>query len=308
MYFPILRGKQFELLALRDLAPRLNGKFFSPIIEPVRSNFSALSKTVKLLNERDILPIIIVNPYLGDFADLEFEHHISELITSSTEDKIRFLPCISTKGLNAVSIGNLVSDLDNYAIFIDGDYESDLLPTLKEADLVITHRYRRSLRELKSVVVIEDGFEKKSKNSEYEKRSFFSELHCEFDTIGRNVVGFGDYTITGSQYSESGGPAFVVTIHLSYIDPLKEHSMYVRHFKSYDDGSPTQPGEKFGDALEKLVRYVSENKELFSNTIALEEFFKLNHQDHFPGLGSAKKLSISHHIETLCLYLEEQDG
>lgn len=38
MYFPYLRGKQFELLALREIAPRLGyAQCVTPIIEPVRA-------------------------------------------------------------------------------------------------------------------------------------------------------------------------------------------------------------------------------------------------------------------------------
>lgn len=48
MYYPYLRGKMYELLAVRELiANRLiSSKFISPIIEPVRNNstFNSLLK------------------------------------------------------------------------------------------------------------------------------------------------------------------------------------------------------------------------------------------------------------------------
>lgn len=306
MYFPILRGKQFELLALRDLAPRLEGHLFSPVIEPVRSNFSSLSKTIKLLNDEGIQPVVIVNPYLGEFSNLGSDELILEELISSTDDRIEFLPCLNNKGLDTKKVAHLVEKLDNFAIFIDGDFDKELLPILKDAEFVFAHRYRRSFKELKKVVIVKDGFDKKTKNSEYDNRSFFSDLHYDYSSFGGNVVGFGDYTITGRQYSESGGPAYVVTVHLSYIDSSKDDDMYVRHFKSYDDNSPTQPGEKFGNALAKLVAFVDDNEELFYETLALDEFYRLNEEDHFPGLGSVKKLSISHHIETISMYLSSE--
>lgn len=67
MYFPFIRGKQFELNALRELAPLLNNKIYKPIIEPVRKNLLPLVRTIKELNENNIIPIIIINPNLGDF-------------------------------------------------------------------------------------------------------------------------------------------------------------------------------------------------------------------------------------------------
>lgn len=308
MYYPILRGKQFELLALRDLAPHIHPHFVRPILEPVRDNYSALAKTIELLNEHDIQPIVIINPSLGNFVDLKATVSIAEDLTSSYSKPIRFLPCITTKGLDAEKVKALSDSFAQFSIFIEEDYESELFPVLEKALVVITTtRYRKAFHNLNSVVLIEDGFSKQSRNSDYPDRSFFSELHTEYSST-KNVTGFGDYTITGSHYLESGGPAYVVAIHLPYIDSQKEDAMYVRHFRSYDDRSPTQPGEKFGDALRKLVQFTNENPNLVFNTLAIKAFRRLHKEDHFPGLGSVKKLSISHHIETTAMYLSSESN
>jgi hypothetical protein len=42
MYYPILRGKLNELLALRELANLPVDKKFCPVIEPVRSSLAPL--------------------------------------------------------------------------------------------------------------------------------------------------------------------------------------------------------------------------------------------------------------------------
>ena len=40
MYFPYLRGRQYELLALRELATNhLLGDYVTPIVEPVKLSF-----------------------------------------------------------------------------------------------------------------------------------------------------------------------------------------------------------------------------------------------------------------------------
>lgn len=67
MYYPILRGKLNELLALRELA-QLELKNFTPVIEPVKKDIKALVKTIESLNEYSIEPYIIINPTIGDFA------------------------------------------------------------------------------------------------------------------------------------------------------------------------------------------------------------------------------------------------
>lgn len=49
MYYPLLRGRPFELLALRGLSDnKLCQQYVSPIIEPVRSDLRSLS----LANEK----------------------------------------------------------------------------------------------------------------------------------------------------------------------------------------------------------------------------------------------------------------
>ncbi|EHR6735441.1 sce7725 family protein [Vibrio parahaemolyticus] len=87
-------------------------------------------------------------------------------------------------------------------------------------------------------------------------------------------------------------------------DPDEFNAMYVKHFKSYDDKSPTRPGDKFGDALDKLIDFTNDNPDLFNDTIGLDGFRRLKSEDYFPGLGQIKKLSIQHHIETLSKYRE----
>lgn len=64
MYYPILRGKLNELLALRELA-QLELKKFIPVIEPVKNDIKALVKTIQTLNSNAIEPYIIINPTIG---------------------------------------------------------------------------------------------------------------------------------------------------------------------------------------------------------------------------------------------------
>ncbi|EGR0208219.1 sce7725 family protein [Vibrio vulnificus] len=301
MYYPTLRGKQFELIALRELSSRIDKELFCPIIEPVRSKLQALGKTISFLNEADIAPIVIVNPSLGDFSEQSF-FSIESKLRDEAKD-LRFMPCFSTKKQSTESLQELISSTTvPFAIFVEEGLSREMLPLLSDASLVITTKYQRSaFKSIERVVIVEDNFTRASRNSDYPERSYFSDRHTEYQE-GKNVCGYGDYTITGNDFLESGGPAFVVTIHLSYIDPDEFDAMYIRHFKSFDDNSPTRPGEKFGDALKKLIDFCDSNPELFERTLGLDGFRKLKSQDHFPGLGQVKKLSIQHHIETLAKY------
>ena len=51
MYFPLLRGKQFEFTALRELSGIVPNSLFKPVIEPVRENTKQLETTINSLNK-----------------------------------------------------------------------------------------------------------------------------------------------------------------------------------------------------------------------------------------------------------------
>ncbi|MGP8940310.1 sce7725 family protein [Enterobacter soli] len=158
------------------------------------------------------------------------------------------------------------------------------------------------LKSIKNIVFMDDPFQKKKKNADYENESYFSDLHTSYKDKAQNVLGFGDYTIVGSDYSESGGPAYVVTIHMSYIDKENYDAMSVKHFSSTDNNSLADPGGKFMEALNNFYDFQLKHK-LFDETIGKTELLRLHERRQFPGLGVVKKLSIEHHIQTICNYL-----
>lgn len=68
MYFPYLRGRQNELLCLRELleVDKLHSSII-PIIEPVRCS-STFFTTIKKFTEAGRKIIIIMNPKVGKFG------------------------------------------------------------------------------------------------------------------------------------------------------------------------------------------------------------------------------------------------
>lgn len=300
MYYPFIRGKQFELVALRELAPRLPNYIYKPIIEPVRKNLLPLIKTIKHINEFDIQPIVIVNPDLGDYSGLDVNLY-REILT--LDNSINFLPCVKV-----TDESNHLSLLDEIpkrrAIFIPEIDDESALKHISDECLGIlpVDIFDEELVKLKNIILLDDPFQKKSRNADYKDKSRFSFLHKSYSSRA-NVIGFGDYTIVGSDYSEAGGPAYVVTIHLSYID--KENGqMFIRHFSSSPSNSPANPGGKFDEALKKAISFINSNPNVFDNTLGLAELSRLHVNEHFPGLGQVKKISIQHHIETICNYLD----
>ena len=187
------------------------------------------------------------------------------------------------------------------AILIDGGIDKAFVEKLSSASCVLVNKEKihpGAMSLLKNVVLFGDFFDKKVRNADYEDKSFYSSLHTEWKSYA-NAIGFGDYTILSEEYSEAGGPAYVVTIHLSYINRIEFDAMYVRHFSSFNDDSPANPGGKFKSALEKLWEFSVSNPGTFNPTQGFKELVSLR-GNPFPGLGQVKKYSIKHHIETTC--------
>jgi hypothetical protein len=69
MYHPYFRGKQFELLTIRDTAKLMAEHNFVPIIEPVKESLGGIEKALKAVCDANGQAIIIVNPYHGDHQE-----------------------------------------------------------------------------------------------------------------------------------------------------------------------------------------------------------------------------------------------
>jgi hypothetical protein len=66
MYYPYLRGKQFELIALREFADSYNNYAIMPIIEPVKPTFNSMTLAINIMRDRGLRFALILNPQVGD--------------------------------------------------------------------------------------------------------------------------------------------------------------------------------------------------------------------------------------------------
>ena len=69
MYYPYLRGKQNELILLREQAELISKSKIIPIIEPVKKNLNPLNRAIEQLDKYSSKYIVIVNPIYGDLKD-----------------------------------------------------------------------------------------------------------------------------------------------------------------------------------------------------------------------------------------------
>jgi hypothetical protein len=310
MYYPYLRGKQFELLALRDLSDLLstNASKISPIIEPVKDS-STLSKILGQMAGSGINFNIIINPYHGDLAGnsgriLEIlEETLSEydnfqigvLVDDKTShDKLKRLIDESEIDCNGLTL------IHNSIISNVGEVMSLYATSLPVINNVINFEHTSSNRRYyrlfkpETRVSLSDYFKSQSKNSDYLKNeeSQFTEEHLYYREEG--FKGFGDFLTIGDNYSESGFLPYAVAIHISYADAEKK--VLVRHFVSDSNDDASDVGGKFAEANAKLVEWCKKNK---LSTDGLQCFYALYDSGHFPGLGTIKKYSIMNHIELI---------
>src|ERR1035437_3615259 len=68
MYHPYFRGKQYELITIREMAPLFKAAGFRPVIEPVKETLSGLPKALDAVVEADGRAIVIVNPHHGELS------------------------------------------------------------------------------------------------------------------------------------------------------------------------------------------------------------------------------------------------
>jgi hypothetical protein len=310
MYRPYFRGKQFELITIREMAKLLAQKNFMPVIEPVRESLGGLKKTLSAVCDAGGRAIVVVNPYHGDHQ--EDGASITGLLQKDF------------KGVDNISAGILLrSDMtvnevvacygqhaDHNPVLIHAGFtEPKALAAELEADMpaltnvfIEDHAkllYRKHFDQ-STRILVRDGF-KRLRNADYPAMEEFSDLHVTYGDLG--MTGFGDFLIVGDVYSEGGGPAYAVAIHLTFIDPDKDDVMYIYHFVSDTKDTPTDPAGKFAQALAKLIAKLDSGTSHILETDAIKEFREFQAKGHFPGLGYVKKLSMKHHIETLADYL-----
>jgi hypothetical protein len=311
MYYPFLRARQFELIALRELATEeATQGVIIPILEPVKETHNNLNLAHKVFQEKGQIAYLVVNPKFGELAG-DSQFYIEYLATLNYQV---FLPAFHYKN-NAEYINKSIEQfgLTNCMLICENDIEVEDTNFKSIAELaavcLITvndpgrnrslNRYIRGLQ--KDFIRLDDLFEKKDRNSDFlditEHR--FSEEHIHYETEG--FEGFSDYTVLPSEYIEGGSTPRAVAIHLTYLNVQNE--IWIRHFTSETNDSIANVQGKFAEAAAKAVKYCRENGLSNSAIIELETYFDT---EHYPGLGTVKKISIKNHLLILSNFLRNR--
>ena len=172
MYFPYLRGRQFELIALRELleSERI-GQEIIPIIEPVKPS-ATLLKTLECFVNHDREIAVVFNPAVGDFPKKinEMRRENSKIANELYELLTKHNKIIKSYIMSAKSAVKLKTDelkTERLIINPDRDCLDDFLEvydkSLPRYTLIPDDRaFRRVISESK--VLFEDNFNKRSRN------------------------------------------------------------------------------------------------------------------------------------------------
>ncbi len=308
-YHPYFRGKQYELICVKENAELLAKSGFCPVIEPVKNDVGSMLRCLSEIKDKGGRAYVVANPGCGALKgglEDEFKEKISAIVEGSeglswiyraqgVEDQsIELLadefPLLHDRSVDASKIRAMADS-------VGASFDPNIFIDTKDSGPL----YRRNFKAA-SRILIRDGFRKK-KNSEYLDPDIehFSDLHITFKDDG--MQGFGDFLTVGDEYSEGGGPAYAVAIHLTFVDEDSNSSMFIHHFVSDSNQTPADPAGKFREALEKLAAAVRRSKSKIVKTKAVLEFLDLHDRGHYPGLGYVKKLSMQHHIELMASVL-----
>lgn len=321
MYYPYLRGRQNELLCLRELldAGKLSTQIV-PMIEPVKFNSTFLS-TLKKFIEKDQNVIVIQNPKVGSFckevsdmkrnAETEADESKREKLLKTLESckllfedpHIRKAYLVDGEGISEILEGGIQTDeavmintkKGNYRYYeehgekLEGKYT--VVPKGGDFEDIIKKE---------NIIILEDGFIKAKRNMDYleNEDESFSRNHIVYKNKG--FEGFSDYSIVGNGYEESGFAPLAIAIHVVYFGDREE--LRVHHFVSESNETISDPARKFEEAMNRLINW--EQAHLIPETEGMKALLNCYEKGKFPGLGVIKKYSLMHHIEMMGQYLE----
>ncbi|MDD3123841.1 MAG: sce7725 family protein [Candidatus Izemoplasmatales bacterium] len=302
MYYPYLRGRQFELIALREYALHHGeNNNIIPIIEPVKNTFNSMKLALPKLIEGHVKFALILNPQVGEINNpLE----ITDTLKEELVDSSKWIPTFIVTN-NYLAVTSQIEESGYADIMLicsentdscDADFDKlALLPSIKYIVSTENKTLKRKLKNFgKELIRLDDNFKAQKRNSDYlmMAEEKFSEEHLFYKEEG--YAGFSDYTVLVSDYIEGGAAPYAVAIHLTYQKENKE--IWIKHFTSITNDDQSNIQRKFAEAAEKTVAFLNSKN---IHNFATEELRAYYNSRSYPGLGMVKKISIKNHLELM---------
>lgn len=319
MYYPLLRGKRFELLALREWAgqgresPRI-----VPIIEPVRSGTlgSDLRRVATALAGSDVSFIVVVNPTVGELTSPEGQAAILEEVCAwedSVRQRLSLALVCGEPGTQGAALGSIRANALTRSMPVipllpedfevrrigDGDFAGGIPVLIGESTRTL-RRLAATIQPSPGVARLSDPFPPAVRNADYVQSGerIFTDDHLYFRSEGQ--AGFADYMTIGKGFRDGGGSPNYVVIHWTYskVEPRADgHPVYLQHFCSSDAELDYDTATKFQAAISRLLAFAETGEMVVTPALGL---LQAHHEaGTFPGLGVLKKVSILNHLQVM---------
>ena len=316
MYYPYLRGKQFELLALREFSREFeNNHTIVPIIEPVKKQVNGLNAAALSMIENGMKFAVILNPSDGDYKHTGVDNDILMSLTALTGDRDNWIPAYIYKHNGRTLLDHAKqNNLSNLMIIFPSGADvndEELMEFLSKDEVAFVvsgnlsnNRSARGrlLRLGKALISLEDRFNERPRNADYanEVDEIFSEDFAYYKNDG--LAGFADYTPMAKDFIEGGMLPYAIAIHLTY--QKSDDQIFVHHFVSDNNFDQSNIRGKFHEAAVKIAPFFNNNG--LYHTSAVDELIRrAESDDGYPGLGYIKKLSVKNHLELITHILSE---
>lgn len=313
MYFPYLRGRQTELLALRDFARMSpdNRCGIVPVIEPVKSDTAALCRAARKMMENHQPFALVLNPYRGEFTTG------SEVLSKLDEDVrsamgVRWIPAyVYLEGLRTVSPEILPEksmlifpetlELTDAVRKVASQAHVQYLLDGTESNQGFGRFARQLGRKGINVAPLSDHFHEQRRNVDY--------LGCEDEFFADDFLGYqedgycgvGDYVTLPKGYTEGGSLPYAVAVHLTY---QSGETIRIHHFVSDSNLDQSNIQGKFSEAAAKVKEFFSDRPK----TAGIRALLEFKEAGRYPGLAALKKWSILNHLELMARVLREGEA
>jgi len=303
-YFPFLRGKMNELMALRNLGASISERGnVIPVIEPVKGNPTTRISLDQYIE--DSMPFVFIcNPFNGEFEN-QSERLFTPLISETLLEYDNWTPALQVQRDSARN--DVSSFLERYreyevAFVYWGLPEDSQVRGLLSNEQIRWHIFIGNRVEtdyvggidLRRRVMIADRFNRQPRNADYPEIELFSDMN----TVAGNPtrVSFGDFSMVGDYYADTGGPAYAVALHHIHLR-TGTGPLYISHFISDRTETTADRAGKTLEAVDKLVAALDQL--MPNNTQACREYRQIAADRMDRGLGYMKRLAIAHHLEVM---------
>jgi hypothetical protein len=309
MYFPYLRGRQEELLALREIARSLPDTVV-PIFKPTVLSHESVQRYASMASD-GLRFALITNSNEGappptekaawDTIDGALQAHAA-MVFPAFELRAD-VPLTSLRAFTKKYANRQCLIVHRNHAYTAAEVTAHLALATPPAHAYLSGGVPTSLQKAlpsRVRILIRDGFDRHVPNGDYPPATSFDDLVFTYAALGYG--GFGDFSVIGDySYSPGGGAAKHVAIHLS--EKQGQTNIITRHFVSRTPPTTKDPDAKYFDALTQLLQHVGNPPAPRFATAGVKDYAQTLNPPHYPGLGKLKRWSIEHHTELVASIL-----